>query len=165
MYISKLSIRNFRNFRNVTLDFTKGVNSIIGENGSGKTNLFHAIRILIDESMPRITRFYESDFNRSIGSWIGHWIIIQMVFSELDSSEEAQSIAMHKVGESDEVDSAKGTYSVFFRPRIDFRRSFFSLSENEEKSKDDLEKLLSSISLNDYETVFNGRGKHRLFRG
>ena len=158
MYISKLSIRNFRNFRNVTLDFTKGVNTIIGENGSGKTNLFHAIRILIDESMPRITRFYESDFNRSIGSWIGHWIIIQMEFSELDSSEEAQSIVMHKVGESDKVDSTKGTYSVFFRPRIDFRRSLSSLSEDEEKSKEELGKLLSSISLNDYETVFNGRG-------
>lgn len=158
MYISKLSIRNFRNFRNVTLDFTKGVNTIIGENGSGKTNLFHSIRILIDESMPRITRFYESDFNRSIGSWIGHWIIIQMEFSELDSSEEAQSIAMHKVGESDEVDSTKGTYAVFFRPRIDFRRSLSSLSKDDEKSKEDLRKLLSSISLNDYETVFNGRG-------
>ncbi|MCD4743056.1 MAG: AAA family ATPase [Desulfobacteraceae bacterium] len=158
MYISKLSLRNFRNFRNETLDFTKGVNTIIGENGSGKTNLFHAIRILIDESMPRVTRFYESDFNRSIGDWIGHWIVIQMEFSELDSSDEAQSIAMHKVGESDEIDSTKGTYSVFFRPRIDFRRSLFSLSEDEQKSKDDLENLLSSISLNDYETVFNGRG-------
>ncbi len=158
MYISKLSIRNFRNFKNVTLDFTKGVNTIIGENGSGKTNLFHAIRILIDESMPRITRFYESDFNRSIGNWIGHWIIIQIEFSELDSSEEAQSIVMHKVGESDIYDSTKGTYSVFFRPRIDFRRSLFNLSEDKEKSMEELEKLLSSISLNDYETVFNGRG-------
>ena len=66
----------------------KGVNTIIGENGSGKTNLFHAIRILIDESMPRVTRFYESDFNRSIGRWLGHWIIIQLEFSDLDSSRK-----------------------------------------------------------------------------
>ena len=51
MYISKLIIRNFRNFRNVRLTFTEGVNTIIGENGSGKTNLFHAIRILIDQSV------------------------------------------------------------------------------------------------------------------
>ena len=39
MYISKLSIRNYRNFLNVSLSFQKGVNTIIGENGSGKTNL------------------------------------------------------------------------------------------------------------------------------
>jgi predicted ATP-dependent endonuclease of OLD family len=158
MHISKLSIRNFRNFCNVSLDFNKGVNTIIGENGSGKTNLFHAIRLLVDESMPRITKLYESDFNRSIGEWKGHWIIIQLEFQELDSSEEAQSIAMHKIGTVDDIDSSKGTYSLYFRPRIDFRRSLYELSEDEDKTDDELEKILSGLSLNDYETVFAGRG-------
>lgn len=158
MYISKLSIRNFRNFCNVSLDFNKGVNTIIGENGSGKTNLFHAIRLLVDESMPRITKFYESDFNRSIGDWKGHWIIIQLEFQELDSSEEAQSIAMHKIGAVDDFDSTRGTYSLYFRPRIDFRRSLFELSEDEGKTEEELNKILTGISLNDYETVFAGRG-------
>jgi len=158
MYISKLSIRNFRNFCNVSLYFNKGVNTIIGENGSGKTNLFHAIRIMIDESMPRITKLYETDFNRSIGEWKGHWIIIQLEFQELDSSEEAQSIAMHKIGAADDFDSTKGTYSLYFRPRIDFRRSLFELSEDEDKTDDELKKILTGISLNDYETVFAGRG-------
>lgn len=158
MYISKLSIRNFRNFRNVSLNFNKGVNTIIGENGCGKTNLFHAIRILVDESMPRITKLYESDFNRSIGEWAGNWIIIQIEFKELDSSEEAQSIAMHKVGTVDDFDNSKGTYSMFFRPRIDIRRILFELSEDLNASKEDLEKVLAGISLNDYETVFAGRG-------
>lgn len=158
MYISKLSLRNFRNFCNVSLNFNKGVNTIIGENGSGKTNLFHAIRLLVDESMPRITKLYESDFNRSIGDWKGHWIIIQLEFQELDSSEEAQSIAMHKIGAVDDFDSNKGTYSLYFRPRIDFRRNLFELSEDEDKTDEELEKLVAGLSLNDYETVFAGRG-------
>lgn len=158
MYISKLSIRNFRNFRNVSLGFQKGVNTIIGENGSGKTNLFHALRLLIDESMPRALRFYESDFNRSIGDWRGHWIIIQIEFSELDFSEEAQAIAMHKMGTIDEYDSTKGTYSLYFRPRLDFRRSLHELSEDEEKTGERLQEILSAISVNDYEVVFTGRG-------
>lgn len=158
MYISKLSIRNFRNFCNVSLDFNKGVNTIIGENGSGKTNLFHAIRIMVDENMPRITKLYETDFNRSIGKWQGHWIVIQLEFQELDSSEEAQSIAMHKIGTVDDFDSSKGTYSFYFRPRIDFRRSLYELSEAEDKTNEELEKILGGISLNDYETVFTGRG-------
>ena len=97
MYISKLTIRNFRNFRNVSLRFQQGVNTIIGENGAGKTNLLYALRLLIDESLPRGIRFYESDFNRSVQDWKGHWIIIQIEFDELDLSEEAQAIAMHKV--------------------------------------------------------------------
>src|SRR5688572_15998295 len=117
MYISKLSIRNFRNFKNISLNFQKGVNTIIGENGSGKTNILNALRLLIDENLPRSIKFYESDFNRSLTDWKGHWIIIQIEFSELDVSEEAQAIAMHKVGAMEEFDSTKGTYSLIFRPR------------------------------------------------
>ncbi|MGJ8548990.1 ATP-dependent nuclease [Winogradskyella wichelsiae] len=158
MYISKLSIRNYRNFKNVLLKFEKGVNTIIGENGSGKTNLFHALRILIDESMPRNIRFYESDFCRALGSWYGHWIVIQIEFAELDSSEEAQAIAMHKVGSADELDKTTGTYTIYFRPRLDIRRSLFELSEDPTKTTDKLEEILGKISLNDYEVVYTGRG-------
>ncbi|MFH6962162.1 ATP-dependent endonuclease [Flavobacterium plurextorum] len=158
MYISKLSIRNFRNFRNVSLRFNKGVNTIIGENGCGKTNLFHAMRILIDESMPRSTKLHETDFNRSIGRWKGNWIIIQIEFQELDSSEEAQSIAIHKIGAVDDFDNAKGSYSMYFRPRIDIRRKLFELSEDMLKTNEELEELLLGVSLNDYEAVFTGRG-------
>src|SRR5690606_11355587 len=117
MFISKLSIRNFRNFRNISLDFQKGVNTIIGENGSGKTNILYALRLLIDENLPRNIKLYESDFNRSLNNWKGHWIIIQIEFSDLDVREEAQAIAMHKAGTMDEYDSTKGTYSLILRPR------------------------------------------------
>jgi len=158
VYISKLLLRNFRNFHTASLSFKKGVNTIIGENGAGKSNLFYALRLLIDDSMPRSIRFYENDFNRAIGEWAGHWIVIQIEFEELDSGEEAQSIAMHKIGEADCFESTKGTYSLFFRPRIDIRRSLFELSEKEDKTKEELYELLETISVNDYETVFTGRG-------
>ncbi|MFP8892074.1 ATP-dependent nuclease [Chryseobacterium sp. EZn1] len=158
MYISRLSLRNFRNFNSASLSFTKGVNTIIGENGAGKSNLFHALRIMIDDSMPRSIRFYENDFNRSIGDWAGHWIVIQIIFDDLDNGEEAQSIAMHKMADAENFDSTKGTYTLFFRPRIDIRRSLFELSEKEGKTQEELSEILSQISLNDYETVYTGRG-------
>ncbi|REC44602.1 ATP-dependent nuclease [Chryseobacterium pennipullorum] len=158
MYISRLSLRNFRNFNSASLGFTKGVNTIIGENGAGKSNLFHALRIMIDDSMPRSIRFYENDFNRSIGDWAGHWIVIQIIFDDLDNGEEAQSIAMHKMADAENFDSSRGTYSLFFRPRIDIRRSLFEFSEKEAKTQEELSEILSQISLNDYETVYTGRG-------
>lgn len=158
MYISRLSIRNYRNFRNVSLNFKKGVNTIIGENGSGKTNLFKAMRILIDESMPRVINFIESDFNRSIGCWNGHWIIIQLEFSELDVSDEALALSIHKVGVVDEFESSIGTYTLFFRPRIDIRRNLFAISKEPTKNLEQLNDILSSINLNDYEVVFTGKG-------
>ena len=65
---------------------------------------------------------------------------------------------MHKVGVVDDFDSSHGTYSLYFRPRIEIRRSLFELSEDENKNEGELEKVLNAISLNDYESIFAGRG-------
>jgi predicted ATP-dependent endonuclease of OLD family len=157
MFISNLAIRNFRNFRNVSLQFKKGVNTIIGENGSGKTNLLYALRLLIDENLPRRTYFNETDFNRSIGPWKGHWIIIQVQFDELDADEELQAIAMHKVGHVEEFDTTKGTILLCCRPRENVRKQLFDFSKLPEKKKDGLDKILSNITLNDYEITYRGR--------
>ena len=51
MYISKVSLVNYRNFENAFFLFNKGINTIIGENASGKTNLFRAIRLILDDSL------------------------------------------------------------------------------------------------------------------
>jgi putative ATP-dependent endonuclease of the OLD family len=101
MYISSASIRNFRNFRSAKLYYKNGINTIIGENGARKTNLFQALRILIDDTLPRYFKFYLNDFNRSLNSWAGYWIIISIVFDELDSSEEAQALAVQASGHMD----------------------------------------------------------------
>jgi putative ATP-dependent endonuclease of the OLD family len=47
MYISKLSIKNFRGFREISLNFKKGVNILIGENNSGKTAIIDVLRICL----------------------------------------------------------------------------------------------------------------------
>lgn len=43
MYISKLKIRNFRNYELLEMIFEKGINYLYGSNGVGKTNLIEAI--------------------------------------------------------------------------------------------------------------------------
>jgi len=158
MYISKLSIRNYRNFQNVSLLFQKGVNTIIGENGSGKTNLLTALRLLIDDTLPRTIKFYESDFSRTLSSWEGHWIVIQVEFEELSTSEEAQAMTMHKVGSMNEYESTKGSYSLIFRPSYSQRKELYDYSLQEDKTIEGLQEILNSIELNDYERIFRGRG-------
>lgn len=157
MYISKLSIRNYRNFQNAILNFYNGINTIIGENGSGKTNVMHALRLLIDESLPRKINFYESDFNRSY-NWKGHWIIIRIEFAELDPSEECQAIAMHKVGAMEEFDEKTGSYSLIFRPNEVVRKALFEYSELEDKTIAGCAAILENITLSDYELTYRGRG-------
>lgn len=46
MWLKHLSVLNFKNYTESTLDFIPGVNAFTGENGAGKTNLLDAIHYL-----------------------------------------------------------------------------------------------------------------------
>ena len=46
MNLKQLSLRSFRNYEEVTVDFEPGVNLIVGDNAQGKTNLLEAISYL-----------------------------------------------------------------------------------------------------------------------
>ena len=108
---------------NSSFEFVKGINTIIGENGSGKTNLFRAIRLILDDNLYRFAyRLDENDFNRNIGAWKGHWIIISLEFSELSDDEAIQSLFIHGVGNIENNSVDKATYNLFFRPKADIRQ-------------------------------------------
>ena len=154
MHISRVVIRNYRNFRSAVFLFHKGINAIVGENGSGKTNALQAIRLLLDEDLARrALRLHESDFNRALGDWRGHWIVISIDFEELDPSEGCQIIghqAAHHAG-----DPQTGTYTFIFRPRYQTRHDLHELSAN--GTRDQVEERLAQITLDEYEPILMGR--------
>lgn len=158
MYISKVSLINYKNFSNSKFLFNKGINTIIGENGAGKTNVFQAIRLLLeDTSLHYSYKLTENDFNRVLegNSWKGHWIIISLEFNELTNEEAIQSLFIHGAGiaEDDYVD--KASYNLFFRPKADIRQR---LSELVKGDTEGLNKILDEITINDnYETFFTGK--------
>ena len=155
MYISKISIRNYRNFLNSSFEFVKGINTIIGENGSGKTNLFRAVRLILDDNMYKFAyRLDENDFNRNLGSWKGHWIIISLEFSDLSSDEAIQSLFIHGACNLDGNSVDKATYNLYFRPKADIRQKLSELSSGDEIG---LTNILNNITISDYETRFTGK--------
>lgn len=158
MYISKISLVNYRNFANAYFNFNKGINTIIGENGSGKTNVFKAIRLLLeDASLQFAYKLTEGDFNRTLdkGRWKGHWIIISIEFDELNDEEAIQSLFIHGAGIAEEDYVEKATYNLFFRPKADIRQK---LSELAEGDKAGLQAILDDINiLDNYETFFTGK--------
>ncbi len=155
MYISRISIRNYRNFMNSSFEFVKGINTVIGENGSGKTNLFRAIRLVLDDNLYRFAyRLNENDFNRNIGAWKGHWIIISLEFSELSDDESIQSLFIHGVGNIGNNSVDKATYNLFFRPKADIRNKLSELTPSDEEGLAD---ILDNITISDYETRFTGK--------
>lgn len=44
--ISKLKVENFRNLSGDVIEFSNGINCILGENGNGKTNILEAVHYL-----------------------------------------------------------------------------------------------------------------------
>lgn len=46
MFLQKLHLINYRNYEEVAIDFNRGINVLVGLNGSGKTNLLDAIYYL-----------------------------------------------------------------------------------------------------------------------
>lgn len=155
MHITKLSLVNYRNFRNVKLLFNKGINTIIGENGSGKTNLFRAIRLLLDNSMPRSSiKLTDGDFCRALGDWRGHWIVISIEFSDIACDEASQSLFLHGVGNAEDEVVTRATYNLIFRPKANIRQALAQLQKGNVNA---LEKYLDSITIDDYETVLTGK--------
>jgi predicted ATP-dependent endonuclease of OLD family len=151
MYISSLKIRNFRNFDNSELTFKKGVNTILGENGSGKSNALYALRLLLDDSLPRnIIKLRQSDFCRNLDTWNGHWIIISIEFDELSAHEGCQTLK-HDTGHMD--GSNKGTLTFYYRPCLRVRQSLFNANGDKSKS----ESIIENIGIDDYEVLFTGR--------
>lgn len=63
MYISKIKIKNFRNFKEKEVELKEGINVLIGHNNSGKTNLLKALALILDYQGAKrlgIDDFYKS---------------------------------------------------------------------------------------------------------
>jgi putative ATP-dependent endonuclease of OLD family len=61
MFVSRLFVKNFRTFRHLDIKLGEGVTCFIGENNVGKTNLFHAIRLVLDGNISAQRRRLLSD--------------------------------------------------------------------------------------------------------
>ena len=89
MMITKLHIRNFRNYQNVDLSFDSGVQMILGKNAQGKTNLLEAILYL------STTRSHRSNDNRDLIRYGEELFII-----EGEVARSRQKIKLKAIGES-----------------------------------------------------------------
>lgn len=65
MYISNISIENFRGFHEATIiELNEKLNIFIGHNNSGKTSIIKALQILFDTSYSK--RLSINEFNRQV---------------------------------------------------------------------------------------------------
>lgn len=94
MYLSKLTITNFRHLADVTLDFVPGLNVILGPNNIGKSAVVDALRSLLaghEDPYPKITA---DDVHRpKDGNVPSGDIVFKFVFSGLSAEDEADFLS------------------------------------------------------------------------
>lgn len=65
MILQELHLKNFRNYDDLDVEFSPGINVLIGENAQGKTNLLEAVHVLA------LTRSHRTTKDRELIQW-GH---------------------------------------------------------------------------------------------
>ncbi|MCG8483051.1 MAG: AAA family ATPase, partial [Clostridia bacterium] len=165
MHLKYLQIVNYKNLKSAKFDFSKGANTIIGENDSGKSNAMTALRILLDDSYYYSTkRLKESDFADWLDDWKGHWIIISAYFDEITCDEKNNEICKDIIPENENEDFLKsfvrcedhdyGTVTLFIRPHKNIRKKLANASTPQE-----FDEIRSKIKLSDYEFSYTSRSQ------
>jgi putative ATP-dependent endonuclease of OLD family len=143
MYISRIVVRNFRNFAFLDSALGPGVFCIVGENNTGKTNLLHAIRLAIDVGLSsQYRQLIEHDIHSGADLTVPGEVLVSLEFS--DYSEEEKECAL--VG-AWEVSPNLARITYRFRPTRAVREEL----EAEERSP-------SGLTLEDYGWELTGGG-------
>lgn len=93
MYISKVKIKNFRNFKLAKVELDRQM-VIVGENKIGKSNLLHALRLILDPKLPDANRILqETDFWDGIPRPLNNEeIVINIELTDFEDNNKLVSI-------------------------------------------------------------------------
>jgi putative ATP-dependent endonuclease of the OLD family len=94
MYLSRIAVQNFRNFQDLDLVDLPPSLVIAGENNVGKSNLLHALRLVLDPFLPDGARSLKAeDFWRGLDRpFAGHEIAVTVEVRGFDGDETAESV-------------------------------------------------------------------------
>src|ERR1039458_6813883 len=88
MHISRIIIRNFRNFRHLDVRIGKGVTCVIGENNTGKTNFLHALRLALDSNLSsQYRQLLEQDIHSAADFTTPNQAIVAVEFADYQNQE------------------------------------------------------------------------------
>jgi putative ATP-dependent endonuclease of the OLD family len=143
MYVSRLVIRNFRNFRHLDLVLQRGVTCIIGENNTGKTNLLHGLRLAIDANLSNYRRrLLPEDFASGLSYRTPQQVLVAVEFSDFTGNAIQEAMVFDA-----RADASRARITYRFRPRRPVREAI--LAE---------QRPASDLSLEDYRWELRGGG-------
>lgn len=146
MHISRIVVRNFRNFETLDLPLQETVTTIIGENNSGKSNLLYAIRLAVDANLSAYKRrLTPADFNINVDWRRPSQILIALEFRDFaDDPNQEATLSGCQVN----AELARLTYR--FRPKPAVREEILAREEAEGEPR--------ALSIQDYRWEVWGGG-------
>ena len=137
MYISRIFIKNFRNFRHLDIEIGEGVTCFIGENNSGKTNLFYALRLVIDGNISsNRRRLQKEDLSAGLTFSSPEHVLIAIEFAGFAGNPNEEALPFAGV-----MQNGRARLSYRFRPKPLVR---------EEHEDTPPEQLPTDLTLDDY---------------
>lgn len=119
MYISHLSLTNFRNYGRLEVDFPRGPTLLHGKNAQGKTNLLEAIYYLAT------TRSPHAEYDHQLINWeagqSGDPIVVSRLVTQVATEEGQRHIEMRLIQEKNEK-LRNGQYSFRREALVDRRK-------------------------------------------
>jgi putative ATP-dependent endonuclease of OLD family len=125
MFISRLFIKNFRNLRHLDVEIGQGVTCFIGENNSGKTNLFHALRLVLDGNISaQRRRLQPEDLAAGLTFAQPEHVLISVEFSDFAGRPNEEALPFTAV-----LENGKARLSYRFRPKATTRDALEQIPE------------------------------------
>jgi putative ATP-dependent endonuclease of OLD family len=119
MRLSRLTVANFRNLQNIDIPLSGGA-VIVGENGSGKSNLLHALRLVLDASLSARQRtLTREDFSEALGLDPMEDGVVIEISVEIDDFEDDPGLVATLAGALIAGDPMRARLTYRFGPRDD----------------------------------------------
>ena len=103
MFMKRLQLKNFRNYKELDISFDDKVNVIIGENAQGKTNLLEAIYLLA------FTKSYRTINDRELISWNEEFAKITGTIEKRNHQQIPLELIIHKNGKKAKLNHLEQT--------------------------------------------------------
>jgi putative ATP-dependent endonuclease of OLD family len=92
LHISRIAIKNFRNFSDFDVNLREH-SVFLGENKAGKSNLLHALRLVLDNSLPDSSRTLRpEDFYDGLESPMGNIVEVIVELTGFEKNQGAKAI-------------------------------------------------------------------------
>lgn len=165
MYISNIEINNFRNFKNISIDFRDGINILIGQNNAGKSNVLKALALVFDNKIRKqltIDDFFNNISLEDIKLKSPKISISVSLSQSIDEAlmEDELAIVGDWIVSLEQPYVAKVHYE-FFLPE-DYEQEYLDLIQ-EIKSQDDARKIINNHFIRLYVSkIWGGNPKNKI---